>query len=98
MFAGWVLDGYPREAAHSKCLVEKGVVPTKVVVVKVSEKFLIDKQCFRRIDPQDQKIYDSRAADIPDEVRSRLVTREQDKVCFTLLSVNRNNNNSNTSP
>jgi len=76
---GWVLDGYPREAAHSKCLVEKGVVPTKVVVVKVSEKFLIDKQCFRRIDPQDQKIYDSRAADIPDEVRSRLVTREQDK-------------------
>jgi adenylate kinase len=76
---GWVLDGYPREEAHSKCLVEKGVVPTKVVVVKVSEKFLIDRQCYRRIDPQDQKIYDSRAEDIPDEVRPRLVTREQDK-------------------
>lgn len=76
---GWVLDGYPRERKHSDALVAAGVLPCKIVVLKVPEKVLMEKQCYRRIDPQNQDIHDVRDEQIPADVRERLVTRDQDK-------------------
>eukprot|EP00656_Telonema_subtile_P015623 TRINITY_DN18215_c0_g1_i3.p1 TRINITY_DN18215_c0_g1~~TRINITY_DN18215_c0_g1_i3.p1 ORF type:complete len:294 (-),score=82.29 TRINITY_DN18215_c0_g1_i3:28-909(-) len=75
---GWILDGYPREQKHSEALLKAGVVPTRVVVVKVDEEALINNQCHRRIDPEDSQIYDIRD-EIPEEVKARLVIREQDQ-------------------
>ena len=49
---GWLLDGYPREKHHSEALVKAGLVPTKIVAIKVPEQVLIDNQCHRRIDPE----------------------------------------------
>ena len=49
---GWLLDGYPREKHHSEALVKAGLVPSKIIVMKVPEQVLIDNQCHRRIDPE----------------------------------------------
>lgn len=76
---GWLLDGWPREKKHSEALVAKGVVPTKIVKVCVSEEVLMDRQIYRRIDPTDQAIHDVRDETLSDEVRARIVTRDQDK-------------------
>jgi len=76
---GWLLDGYPREKHHSEALVKAGLVPSKIIVMKVPEQVLIDNQCHRRIDPEDQKIYDARDADVPEEVKARWDIRMQDQ-------------------
>jgi len=75
---GWVLDGYPREKEHSEALLKAGISPNRVVVLRVPEQVLIDSQCNRRVDPEANQLYDIRD-DIPEDVRERLVTRDQDQ-------------------
>ncbi|KND05022.1 uncharacterized protein SPPG_00702 [Spizellomyces punctatus DAOM BR117] len=48
---GWVLDGYPRTKAQADALAEKGILPNRVLLLRVSPETCYTRLTQRRYDP-----------------------------------------------
>merc|ERR1711908_111216 len=76
---GWLLDGFPRTEAQANALTEAGIVPNKVLYLKVPDEMLIERVVGRRLDPETGKIYHMTFSPPEnDEVAARLTQRSDD--------------------
>ncbi len=76
---GWLLDGFPRTPEQSRFMVEKGIVPTAVLVLKVDDSVVELRMGGRRLDPETGLIYHVQFNPAPtEEIAARLITRPDD--------------------
>mmetsp|Transcript_10554 Transcript_10554/g.32295 ORF Transcript_10554/g.32295 Transcript_10554/m.32295 type:complete len:349 (+) Transcript_10554:163-1209(+) len=91
---GWLLDGFPRTPQQVDTLADNDALPDVVIVMEVDDEDLIDRLENRRIDPDTNEIYNLKyKKPASEEVRQRLVTREDDRreVIKKRLATYRNN-------
>merc|ERR1719331_3723249 len=76
---GYILDGFPREAANSEFLVSEGQLPDVIVVLEVPDEELVKRLSGRRFDPVTKRTYHVIFAPPSDpEVAARLTQRVDD--------------------
>lgn len=76
---GWLLDGFPRTETQAQALQAAGIVPDKVLSLKVPDEMLIERVVGRRIDPETGRIYHMKfAPPESEEISARVVQRSDD--------------------
>eukprot|EP01051_Picozoa_sp_SAG22_P004558 SAG22_NODE_247_length_13918_cov_7.885375_2_plen_1010_part_00 len=77
---GWLMDGFPRNAAQAQAMQDSGVAPNVVLLVDVSDEELLESCTNRRIDPETGDIYNLKtdAEGMAEEVAGRLIQRLDD--------------------
>jgi len=86
---GWLLDGFPRTQAQAEALSSADIVPTKFILIKVSNETLIERGVHRRLDPETGKIYHMlhNKPESP-EIEARLTQRPDDTEETILARIN----------
>ncbi|KAL0490402.1 adenylate kinase [Acrasis kona] len=76
---GWLLDGFPRTPSQSECMVQKNILPTAVLVLKVDDEIVEMRMGGRRLDPETGTIYHIKFNPPPTkEIEDRLQIRADD--------------------
>ncbi|KAH7822821.1 Nucleoside-triphosphate--adenylate kinase [Monocercomonoides exilis] len=76
---GWLLDGFPRTKNQALAMQVAGILPTHVILLDVPDEVLMDRALGRRLDPQTGKIYHITTNPPPDDIKDRVIQRDDDK-------------------
>ncbi len=94
--SGVLLDGFPRTEVQAKVLKDLAGDVDLVIFLEVDESALVERVCGRRIDPETGNSYHIKfnwPEDMPEDVKARLVQRDddtEDKVKVRLQGYNKN--------
>lgn len=75
---GWVMDGFPRTSQQADALALKGMVPTAVIILDVTDELAEHRATGRLTDPETGAAYHLDLAPPPPEIRYRLTQRSDD--------------------
>lgn len=76
---GWILEGFPADAAQARHLCAAGLLPTRFLHINVSDAECVRRLVGRRVDPVDNTIYHLDDSPPPNaEVEARLIQRGSD--------------------
>eukprot|EP00525_Craspedostauros_australis_P007270 CAMPEP_0198122954 /NCGR_PEP_ID=MMETSP1442-20131203/36290_1 /TAXON_ID= /ORGANISM="Craspedostauros australis, Strain CCMP3328" /LENGTH=446 /DNA_ID=CAMNT_0043782071 /DNA_START=125 /DNA_END=1465 /DNA_ORIENTATION=- len=90
---GYILDGFPRTRQQARFLKDSGISPDVTVLLDVPEDQLIQRVVGRRLDPETGKIYHLQYLPPPQEVKSRLLHRDDDRIETVAPRIRRYNEN-----
>jgi adenylate kinase family enzyme len=84
MINGWILTGFPKNAAQMYYLennINNTFKPSLVVIVDMDEEFSSKRAESRKIDPSTGKVYymDNKNQDLHPAIKQRLIVKTEDK-------------------
>jgi len=76
---GWIMEGFPRNAAQATAMVSLGFEPSHVFFLNASDALVYSRLEERRMDPFTGKFYSSFIPPPSDEIRLRLIKDPADE-------------------